>query len=237
MKAMILAAGKGQRMLPLTQNCPKPLLPVNGVALLERWLQKLEAVKAITHIYINAAYLGDQIQDFVRARSNKKPISVSLEPQPLETAGAINYVLEALGCEPFLLVNGDVYCDAPMALWLDETCQFMRQTKPCEGVLMMVGNPAHNPAGDYCINPDATITLPNVKHAANGPAGYTFAGISCLTPQLISTYPQKRQCFALREVFDWAISRNVLYAKPYLGYWLDVGTPERLKNLEQYLAQ
>lgn len=239
MKAMILAAGMGTRMLPLTQNCPKPLLRVAGIPLLEHWLTKLERVSAITHIIINAAYLSEHISAYINSRHNTVPIRVNIEPEPLETAGALHAVLPYLGQEPFLLINGDVFCDAPMDTWLEGASRCLQANTQCEGFFMMVDNPSHNTTGDFCIASDGLlIAKPEQSRRAGhsihtSHSSYTFSGLSLLRPRLISAYPQARKKFALREVFDWAMARHGLYAGYYSGYWLDVGTPERLRQLEQ----
>lgn len=239
MKAMILAAGKGERMLPLTQHCPKPLLCVGGKPLLEYWLQKLEAMPAITQIIVNAAYLGEQIEQFIATRQNKKSILVSLEPEPLETAGAIRYVLPLLGDAPFLLINSDVYCDIDLEHWLQNTRCAIGQAPSCEAFFMMVNNPKHNGSGDFCIAGDGTLAVGALEQKPLNATriSYTFAGVSVINPKLISEYPKARLKFALREVFDWALSNNKIFANHYAGFWVDVGTPQRMAELEQVLAE
>ncbi len=231
MKAMILAAGMGTRMLPLTQHCPKPLLPVAGIPLLEHWLIKLERISAITQIIINAAYLSERIRAYIHARHNAVPIWVNVEPEPLETAGALRAVLPDLGQAPFLLINGDVFCNVPLSTWLEEASRRLQANAACEGVCMMVNNPSHHLSGDFCIVDEGLLTTKPEQHTEC--ASYTFSGVSVLSPKLIRQYPQARKKFALREVFDWAMARRALYANYYAGYWLDVGTPERLGQLEQ----
>lgn len=233
MKAMILAAGKGERMLPLTRYCPKPLLNVGGIPLLEHWLRKLELLEEITHIIVNAAYLGEKIVAYIDARHSKIPITVSVEPQPLETGGALYYALPKLGDEPFLLINSDVFCDAPMATWISDAHKCLQRLPTGEAFFMMVNNPSHNGGGDFAVLNGGVLALrPESCVSDTANKTYTFSGISLIKPRLIAAYPKVRQTFALREVFNWAIARQSIYAEHYPGYWVDVGTPERLAQLE-----
>ncbi len=230
MNVMLLAAGRGERMLPLTRSCPKPLLPVAGVPLLERWLQKLEAIHeqhaCIDQIVINAAYLGEQIETFIAQRTNRIPVLVSREEVPLETAGGIMKALPHLGGNSFLLINGDVFCDADLAPWLTGERVL---TEGDLGHLLFVNNPEHNEKGDFSLDGQGRVTPYQIG------SSYTFSGVSLLSPNIMKQYPNIRNCFPLREVFDWAIAKQRLTAEHYSGFWVDVGTPQRLLDLERHL--
>ncbi|GAA5525779.1 N-acetylmuramate alpha-1-phosphate uridylyltransferase [Microbulbifer aestuariivivens] len=218
--AMVLAAGYGKRMRPLTEQTPKPLLPVAGKPLIEHALERLAAI-GVRRVVINLGHLGEKIR--ARLGDGERwglDIRYSVEEQPLETAGGILKALPLLGNAPFLVVNGDVWCDFDLRSWL-------RQPLPddCPGRLLMVPNPSHNPAGDFGID--------NGLLSGTAMPRYTFSGISWLRPQLLTEYPRVRPCFGLGEIFVHHQAR--LQAELFEGDWCDVGTPERLRRLDERL--
>lgn len=224
MKAMLLAAGEGRRMLPLTADTPKPLLPVVHDTLIGHQLQRIRAAD-INDVVINVAYLGQQIID--RLGSGEEygvRIEFSAEPEPLETAGGIQQALPRLGEAPFVLVNGDVWCDFDLR---DLVAHPLAASTL--GHLILVPNPSHNPVGDYGIDQGRLVV-----READVPA-YTYSGIALLRPELVANYPQARRRFGLKEVFDWALAEGRLTAEVHRGHWLDVGTPERLDQLRMHL--
>ena len=229
MKAMILAAGKGERMLPLTRTCPKPLLQAGGKPLLEHWLQKLEAA-GVRDIVINTAYLGEQIEAYVRARKGLATITISQESEPLETGGALHFALPILGQAPFLLVNGDVFCGVDLSRVIARA-----QVAAAGAYFVMVNNPEHNPEGDFVLGSEGCVY--DKKMAAEQGGALTFSGISVINPEMIRRYPRRRQKFPLREIFSWGIKNRTIRGEYYSGYWLDVGTPERLAELNQYMRE
>lgn len=218
MKAMILAAGEGRRMRPLTLETPKPLLPVRGTSLIVHHIQRLKNA-GVTDLVINIAYLGEKIRAALGdgARFGVR-IHYSAEPEPLETAGALLHALPLLGDSPFLLVNGDVWTDYPFASLAQRGLNHL-------GHLVLVPNPSHKLLGDFSIGNNGLL------QELDGDTSYTFSGISLLSPRLISTYPQQRPKFPLREILGWAIQRGQLTAELFEGVWCDVGTPERLAEL------
>jgi N-acetyl-alpha-D-muramate 1-phosphate uridylyltransferase len=225
MKAMILAAGLGQRMRPLTDHIPKPLLQVNGKCLLDYHLEKIQDA-GITEVIINLAYLGDKIREHLQDHPYKKlTIKFSQEPEPLETGGALLQAANLLADENFLLVNGDVWSDISYKDFIIHHLQ-----EPSLGHLLMVPNPDFHPQGDFTLD-KTTHKLGEKQHQP----GLTFAGISILSPQLIGEYPHKRSKFPLAEVFFHAIKNQQLTGELYNGYWSDVGTPQRLQSLDQFL--
>lgn len=230
MKAMILAAGKGERMLPLTLKCPKPLLNAAGKSLLEHWLQRLEAA-GVTEIIINTAYLGEQIEAFALARKGLATLTISREVEPLETGGAIHQALPLLGDAPFLLVNGDVFCDVDLA-----TVMTRAEVESAGAYFVLVDNPKHNPSGDFVLTAEGCVHDKKALVIQRGKV-LTFSGISVMSPEMIRQYPECRHTFALREVFNWALARQKIRGEYHPGYWLDVGTPARLKQLNDHLTE
>lgn len=220
--AMVLAAGFGKRMRPLTDHCPKPLLQVAGKPLIEHTLKRLMCA-GVKRVVINLSHLGEQIRERLGDGSRwQLDIQYSREEIPLETGGGILRALPLLGEEPFLVINGDIWCDFDVTTWV------ARPLPPnCPGRLLLVPNPAHNPKGDFGIN--------NGLLSVNATSRLTIAGISWLRPEILRTYPRARACFGLAEVF--AHNTNLLQAEAYSGYWCDVGTPQRLYNLQQHLQQ
>lgn len=222
MKAMILAAGLGKRMRPLTDHTPKPLLRVAGKPLLDYHLEALGR-SGIEQVVINIAYLGEQIR--AHAGNGERyglEIRYSKEPEPLETGGALLQALPLLGDAPFLLVNADVWTDFPIA-------QLAHQPLPadCLGRLLLVPNPPFHPEGDFALSADGRL------HTASDQNRHTYAGISLLRPALIADYPRRRRIFPLLEALKPAIDARQLQGELYSGHWSDVGTPERLQLLEQ----
>lgn len=211
-------------MRPLTQETPKPLLQVGGVSLLEHHIRRL-AEAGVRELVINIAYLGEKIR---AALGDGKRFGVSIhyseEPEPLETAGALLQALPLLGSEPFLLINGDVWTDYPFA-------QLAQQSLSARGHLILVPNPPHKTTGDFSLDPTGAVQM------LNDGAGATFSGISLLSPNLIRDYPNPRRRFPLREVFDWAIRNSALTGELFTGTWCDVGTPERLAELNHPSAK
>ena len=220
MKAMILAAGFGKRMLPLTETTPKPLLQAGGRALLEYHIINLQAA-GFRELVVNAAHLGDQIETFCGDGSRwGLTIIVSREGEPLETAGGIGKALPLLGDAPFLVVNGDIWCPFPF--------HTLRQLTPRENGahLVLVPNPPHNSGGDFGLDGDRVV--------ASGARPLTFAGIAVYQPGFFAGLPSGRA--PLKPLLDDAIAMDRVSGERYGGAWVDVGTPERLTALDQDLV-
>ena len=217
MKAMILAAGFGSRLRPLTETTPKPLLQVGGKPLLQHHLQRL-ASAGITDIVINISWLAEQIEGYFGDGSHfGVSIDWSREAQPLETGGGIANALPLLGSEPFLLINGDVWTDFPLhSISLDQDT---------DAHLVMVANPEHNPSGDFAVANSLVSYDAGLK--------YTFSGISLFRPQLFAGF--KEGCFPLRDVMRPAILAGRVTGSVYTGQWWDIGTVERLTQLNNKL--
>lgn len=219
--AIILAAGEGRRMRPLTDTRPKPLIKIVGKSLLERHIEGLSAA-GFTDIVVNASYFASQIVDFCHDRQfGDARITVVVEETPLETAGGIVNALPLLGERPFAVVNGDVYADFPFA-----RLQAIDLQKDLAH-LVMVPNPAHHPKGDFVLEQGRLMAL--------GQSRVTYAGLSVMRPELFDgVRPGKA---ALRPLLDTAITQARLSAQLWSGLWSDVGTPARLRELENKLNQ
>lgn len=229
MKAMILAAGLGNRMRPLTDHTPKPLLCAGGKPLIEYHLENMQRA-GIREVIINLAYLGEKIRAHLGdGQQFGLQIIYSNEPEPLETGGAILHALDALGTDTFLLVNGDVWCDLEFAHFIQQPLAENQR-----GHLLLVPNPEFHPQGDFALNTSGQLIVDSDK---THPQRFTFGGISLLTPELIANYPDKRQKFPLVEVLRRALGEGQLTGQVHRGHWSDVGTPERLEELNVFLAQ
>ena len=220
MRAMILAAGHGTRMKPLTDHTPKPLLKVGDKPLIVWHIEKLKKA-GIENIIINIAWLGDQIP---KALGDGSQFGVNLEYSDeqkdgaLETAGGIIKALPFFSGEPFLVVNGDIWCDYEFS-----------NTNPLKAEklahLVLVNNPEHNPEGDFALSNTVVKLKGNNKH--------TFSGIGYYHPDLFKELPQGKRPLApsLREAMD----KNNVSGEHFAGDWRDIGTPERLEELDKLL--
>jgi N-acetyl-alpha-D-muramate 1-phosphate uridylyltransferase len=212
MKAMILAAGRGERMRALTADEPKSLLTVGATSLIERHLARL-ARGGIEEVVINLSYRGAQIR--ARLGSGERfglAIAYSEEGEPpLETGGGIVQALPLLGAEPFILVNSDVFTDLDFAFFA---------SRAIASTLLLVPNPAHNPDGDFGLDERGFVTAAEPK--------LTYGGVAVLSPALFAGLEPGRR--PLKPLLDAAIARGELRGQFYDGVWIDVGTPERLED-------
>ncbi|SER80253.1 Nucleotidyl transferase [Vreelandella subterranea] len=217
MKAMILAAGLGKRMRPLTDHCPKPLLPVAGKPLIVHHLERLKRA-GIDQVVINVSYRGEQIiKALGDGHAHGVNIQWSREATPLETGGGILHALPLLGENPFLLINGDVWCDHLPdvgALGKDDLAH-----------LVLVDNPGHHPDGDFALRGNRVYQGPAPR--------LTFAGISLIRPALVANHPAG--AFALAPLLKHAIDSQRVSGEHTAQHWVDVGTPERLAELDTHL--
>lgn len=217
---MILAAGRGERMRPLTDTCPKPLLEVAGRPLIEYTLARL-ARAGYGQVVINIAHLGDQIQ--ARLGEHYQGLSIAYSPEPpgaLETAGGIRRALPLLGKDPFLVINGDVWCDHPLTP-PTHLAGSTEATGPLAH-LVLVGNPAHHAEGDFGLTDGYVCEAAGARH--------TFAGIGWYAPALFRDLaPGPR---ALAPVLRQAIRDGRVTGVYHAGVWQDIGTPERLAALD-----
>lgn len=229
MKAMILAAGRGERMRPLTDTCPKPLLPLHGTqTLISRHIVRLAAA-GIRRIVVNHAWLGGKIQAALGSGSRYGvEIAYSAEPAGgLETAGGIATALPLLGGNPFLVVNGDIFTDFPFQAAFAVAENLQRSTER-DAHLWLAENPPHHPQGDFSVNADGT--------AGGGQPKYTFTGIAVYHPRFFAEVP-RGQKIPLAPYFQAACRAGRIGAEIFRGQWLDVGTPERLLAAQQAAAR
>lgn len=223
MKAMLLAAGKGERLRPLTETCPKPLIPVGGKPLIVYHLEKLKAC-GVTDIVINVHHLGQQIMETLgTGESWGVKIVYSQERDLLETGGGICTALPLLGEEPFILVNGDV--------WTDFDFKNLPKTIKSLGHLILVSNPQHHVRGDYGLT-EGFISAPEESIGQT----YTYSGIAVLHPDLFKGQAINVP-FKLATLFDNARMIKRLEGCHYRGEWTDVGTVERLVELNKRLSE
>lgn len=221
-KAMILAAGLGQRMQPLTLTIPKPLLHAGPCSLIEHHLRKLSAL-AIEQVIINVSHLSEKIQQAL-GNGNRWNIEIiySHEPKPLETAGGIRQALNWLGDEPFICLNGDI--------WTDYSFEHLLSVKGHSAHLVLVPNPTHHPEGDFSVENSEDSESLVIPHSS---PCFTFSGISVLNPQLFhGSDPQVQK---LGPLLKQASTHRQVTAEIYRGQWCDVGTPERLLELRHAL--
>ena len=220
MKVMLLAAGRGERMRPLTDARPKPLLAVGGRPLIAWQLERLAAA-GFREIVINTSWLGAMLeQELGDGTRHGVSIAWSREPWPaLETGGGLRQALALLGDAPFLLVNGDVFTDIDF--------RAIRLGAGDLAQLVLVPNPAHNPAGDFNLDAAHRIT------AADGER-LTYSGVAVIDPALLRDRPQGR--FPLLPLLLAARDAGRLGGQKHSGLWLDIGTPERLAELDAALS-
>lgn len=220
MKAMILAAGRGERLRPLTDHTPKPLLRAGGRSLIEHLIAGL-AASGFRDLVVNLSHLGELIEaQLGDGRRLGARIVYSPEgPEPLETAGGIRNALPLLGEDPFLVINGDIATDFPF----DRLHGFPVR----EAHLVLIPNPPHHRQGDFSLEDGCVSTA--------GHDRYTYAGIGVYRPSLFSALPPGRA--ALAPLLRQAIPQGVVTGELYRGFWMDVGTVERLRALDQRLGR
>ncbi|QQS53883.1 MAG: nucleotidyltransferase family protein [Candidatus Competibacteraceae bacterium] len=216
MKAMILAAGRGERMRPLTDHTPKPLLPIAGRPLVVHQLTALRAA-GITELVINTGHLGAQLAAAL-GDGGAWGLRIVYSPEPpdaLETGGGILRALPLLGPQPFLVVNGDLWTDYPFACLPAATVGLAH--------LVLVDNPPHHPGGDFALRVNGQVE-------EVGAARLTFSGISVLRPELFAGCAPGR--FPLGPLLRWAMAEGQVTGEHYRGGWRDIGTPQRLAELD-----
>jgi MurNAc alpha-1-phosphate uridylyltransferase len=222
MKAMLLAAGRGERLRPLTDTLPKALVEAGGKPLIAWHLERL-ARAGIREAVINISHLGERIVERLGdgARFGLR-LHYSRERERLETAGGIAKALELLGRAPFLLVNADVYCE----------CDFARLMSVQLGQrlahLVLVPNPAHRPKGDF------SLAGGRIGDAAT--PRYTYAGVALVAPKLVESVKPGEKAPLAPLLYD-AAARGLLGGELYEGLWQDVGTVQRLAELERLLNE
>ncbi len=215
---MILAAGRGERMRPLTERLPKPLLEVGGHRLIEYHLASLAKLR-VRDVVINLSWFGERIRETLGdGGSHGLAIHYSEEgAAPLGTGGGLFAALPLLGDEPFLVVNGDV--------WSDFDLSALRPARDSHAHLVLVANPEHHPGGDFGLEAGGLLNA--------GPERLTFSGISMLDPRLFDGCEPGE--FPLKPLLERAMGSGRLTGQRHGGAWCDVGTPARLAALDSEL--
>ena len=217
MKAMILAAGLGTRMRPLTDHTPKPLLAAGGKSLIEWHIDRLQRA-GFRELVINTAWLGEKIEAALGDGSGYGvSIQWSREGTPLETAGGIRRALPLLGDGPFAVINGDIWTDFDFA-----------RLSPPAGLahLVLVTNPEHHPNGDFGLDSAGLVR-------DNGNPKLTFSGIGVYRPELFHELPDGEA--KLAPLLRAAMRQDAVSGEHFAGIWWDIGTPERLQQLDAFL--
>jgi len=226
MKAMILAAGFGERLRPLTETTPKPLLQIAGKPMIQYHIERLVAA-GVREFVINTAWLGEKIEAFLGDGSRfGVRICWSRERSPLETGGGIRRALPLLGPEPFLLVNGDVWTDYPF-----ETLVQREWSEATDAHLVLVPNPPFKTTGDFTLDEGGRVDYPGGDDRT-----YTYSGISVLRPEIFALYPAASERFPLRDVLESSIRAASVSGEVFQGQWWDIGTVERFNMLNGLLA-
>ena len=225
MKAMILAAGMGNRMRPLTLHTPKPLLEVGGKPLIVWHIEKLQKM-GVQEIVINTAWLGEKLADALGDGSQfGVKILWSHEGEGLETAGGIINALPLLGNEPFILVNGDVWTTMDFAPLLNV------QLQDDLAHLVLVENPVQHPQGDFTLAANKAYTFEQARSGEN----LTYSGVAVMHPQMFVGLESGKR--PLAPLLKQAMQQEKVSAQKLQGVWVDVGTPERLNALDQQIQQ
>ncbi len=219
MKAMILAAGRGERMGSLTDGKPKPLLEAGGKSLIEYQIEAL-AKAGFQQLVINHAHLGEQIEAAL-GDGAKFGVEIQYSPEPegaLETGGGIQHALPLLGDKPFVVTNGDIWTDFPLSTLPDSPSGLAH--------LVLVDNPSHHRSGDFALHGERVV--------AKGSPMLTYSGIGVFRAELFQNNSATR--FPLAPLLYEAIDNRQAGGEYYAGNWQDVGTPERLADLRHYLS-
>ncbi len=220
MKCMLLSAGFGARLRPLTERIPKPLIEIAGKPLIEYHLEKLKAA-GCEDVVINLSYLGEMIQ---KRLGDGSCFGVHIEyshegKEPLDTAGGVVHALPLLDGAPFLVINADIWCDHALS--------FPRLANGKQAHLVLVDNPAHNPEGDFAYEHGEIYNT--------GKNFLTFSGIGIYNPALFKGCMAKK--LALAPILRCAIDKELVSAEYFTGKWFDVGTCDRLQQARQYVSE
>lgn len=219
MKAMLLAAGFGSRMRPLTLTCPKPLLCAGGTPLIVHHIERLAAA-GFHELVINTGWLGEQIEQALGdGRRWGVHIAYSREPEPLETAGGLRQAAALLGAAPFLVVNADTWCDVDFNSLAQEPAGLAH--------LLLVDNPAQHPDGDFHLRAGGRVQQQGLPRL-------TYAGIGVYRHELLQLDENEVK---LAPLLRLAMTREQVSGTHFRGHWWDIGTPDRLARLDQFLQE
>lgn len=217
--AMILAAGRGERLRPLTRSRPKAMCYIQGIPLIEHHVLKL-AQAGFTHLVINHAYLGGQIRQHL-GNGQSWGVTIEYSPEPpggLETGGGIYNALHLLGKEPFICINADIYSDYSYASLL--------LPSQSQAHLIIVPNPSHNTSGDFGWCKGLIV---------NHPKTYTFAGIACYHPEIFTHKKPGR--YSITPLLRKLTEARAISGTLHIGQWIDIGSQTRLQQANEYLPK
>lgn len=227
-QAMILAAGKGTRLRPMTLTTPKPLIPVGGLPLIVWHILALKKA-GFTQITLNASWLADTLQNALQDGSQYGvTLNWSIEPTPLETAGGIAHALHTHKLNPnapFLLLNGDIWTNYDLTPLTQHTL-----APNALAHLLLIDNPEHNPQGDFTLKNG--LLTPDDQSTPK----LTFSGISLIHPKLLQSVKNGEEK-PLAPLLRHAITNQQITGEKITATWFDVGTPERLQQTNQWIAQ
>ncbi|ADU91274.1 N-acetylmuramate alpha-1-phosphate uridylyltransferase MurU [Taylorella equigenitalis] len=230
MKAMILCAGRGSRMRPLTDITPKPLLKLGSKRLVEWHLERLSNA-GFKDIVINYAWLGEQFPKTL-GDGSRWNLNINYSPEPeggLETAGGIAYALDILGDDPILVINGDIWCN-----WKPSEAYSYREKleeDEKDAFLVLVDNPQHNPKGDFTIDNNGKILAVETREFDM----LTFAGIGVYRPSIFSDIA-KGDFVKLAPLLRTLMTEDKVIGHYFKGLWFDIGTPERLNQINNLIG-
>lgn len=225
MKAMILAAGRGERMRPLTDHTPKPLLKIAGESLIGWHLRRLKQA-GFTDIVINHAWLGQKIENEL-GNGSRYGLNIEYSAEKnggLETAGGIATALPLLGSDPFLVINGDILCDMDFGTAAQTADQLLQNKQLAH--LWLTDNPPHHPQGDFTLTSDGLVS------ATPSQTMLTFCGIGVYHPDLFQ-HTEPNQAAKLAPLLKEAMAQEKISGQKFEGLWMDVGTVERLKAADE----
>lgn len=232
MKAMLLAAGRGERMRPLTDHTPKPLLQAGGKPLIVWHIERL-ADAGITDLVINHAHLGEQIEAAL-GDGSRFAVSIRYSPEhpgALETAGGIANALPLLGDKPFAVINSDIHCDYDFAQLPARAAAMQAHGDAAH--LVLTDNPPHHPNGDFALSGSRICPLPTPPSPL--PSLLTFSGIGVYQPALFAGIPRGSSA-PLAPLLRAHIALGKVSGEYHRGVWTDVGTPQRLAELDSQLC-
>lgn len=233
MKVMLLAAGRGERMRPLTDHMPKPLLEAGSKPLIVWHIENL-ARAGLTDLVINHAHLGAQLESAL-GDGRRYGVSIAYSPESpsaLETAGGIAHARHLLGDKPFAAINSDIFCNYDFAR-LPEYAAALR-TSDDTAHLVLVDNPSHHPNGDFVLYQDRIVDHGNLAPGFNA-LRLTFSGIGIYRPSLFNPIPRGSKA-PLAPLLRGQIAQGKVSGEHHRGIWMDVGTPQRLDELNQQLC-
>ncbi len=228
MKAIVLAAGRGERMRPLTDRIPKPLLQAGGRSLIEWQILRLVAA-GVRDVVVNVAHLGDQIMAKLGdGRELGARIAYSPEATALETAGGIAAALPLLGEGPFIALNADIYCEFDLASLASVAKRLQNAAAPDCVHLVLVDNPGHHAQGDFALDAAGRVQ-------GAGDSRLTFSGIGLYQPPFFAQI-RRGERRPLGPLLHQAAEQGRVSGEHYRGLWMDIGTPERLACLQTLLS-